>query len=773
MTTESVANVAAPILYLGNDDCLLPSNPYALEVVSEEEEDNAFLKYLESVEDHSGLKVILYPSPAGTRSGRTGGMELATLGSLVKVDKQEGGDANIILQGLERVLIIDKHRGSTGALFGNYVALSYTEGDDDYEDLKALKGQAEKVLQNSVYSKIKDKIDEDDTVGFCFVLAEALNLNVDEKKQLLYDILSIHQMIEFLRIVCETKLYASEAIDDAKNRIKQENIQLQKNMQIKQQIKALQDKLGESDDEIDELEARIHKAKLPTDAEKFALKQLKKMSNLQSSSSEFSVTQGHLDFLLSLPWEQYKPRPVDVDEAKKILDGDHYGLEKTKKRILEYIAVYSLKADTPAPILCMVGPPGTGKTTLAKSIAKSLGRPFERISLGGVHDESEIRGHRRTYVGAMAGKILKAIARTGSSGPVLLLDEIDKLGKDFRGDPAAALLEVLDPGQNTTFVDHYLETPYDLSKVVFICTANDLSTIPRPLKDRMEIIEVPSYTLSEKREIGLKHLLEVQTFNHGLKKGQVTLTPEVMSAIIEGYTREAGVRNLGKRLADICRSVAVDVSKLPAKERDAHTRAFNAKEELVDILGHEIFTGETRKSTSRPGVATGLAWTPVGGDVLFIEAQKIRNGKGDLHLTGRLGAVMKESAQAALSLIRSSYEDISIKDIDIHLHVPDGATPKDGPSAGVTIYLTLLSLLTDQSVQSNLAMTGEINLSGDVLAVGGIREKVVAAHRAGITKVLIPKANKKDIDDIPQEVRDSIDIQLVENVSEVRDHGLS
>jgi len=486
---------------------------------------------------------------------------------------------------------------------------------------------------------------------------------------------------------------------------------------------------------------------------------------MHPSSAEYTVASTYLDWLTALPWHESTTDNLDIKKARKILDHDHFGLPKAKKRILEYLAVRKLKPESKGPILCFAGPPGTGKTSLGRSIARALGRQFFRISLGGVRDEAEIRGHRRTYVGALPGRIIQGIRRSGSNNPVFMLDEIDKVGSDFRGDPSSALLEVLDPEQNFSFSDHYLDVPFDLSKVMFITTANILDPIPPALRDRMEVLKLLGYTLDEKIQIANRYLIPRQRDAHGLKANQISFTKSAVKHIVAGYTREAGLRNLEREIANICRGVA-------AKIVEGDKTAVNIKiEKVAEYLGPVRMTSEVKARTSTPGVAMGLAWTQTGGELLFIEATAMAGNKG-LTLTGQLGDVMKESATAALSFIRTNAASLGIAEDyfqkhDIHVHVPAGAIPKDGPSAGVTMLTALTSLFTNQTIKKDLAMTGEITLRGQVLPVGGIKEKVLAAHRAGIKTLILPKWNEKDLEDIPQEVRDKIEFHFVDKMKNV------
>jgi ATP-dependent Lon protease len=526
---------------------------------------------------------------------------------------------------------------------------------------------------------------------------------------------------------------------------------------LREQLRQIQKELGEGEDgqaEIAELREAIEKAGMSEEAEKQALKELKRLERMPEASAEHGMIRGYLDWLIELPWSKLSDERIDIAEARRILDEDHYGLPKVKQRILEYLAVRKLKPEGKSPILCFVGPPGVGKTSLGQSIARAMGRKFGRISLGGVHDEAEIRGHRRTYIGALPGNIIQALRKAETRNPVFMLDEMDKLGASFQGDPSAALLEVLDPEQNSTFRDNYLAVPFDLSRVMFIGTANVLDQIPGPLRDRMEVIELPGYTEEEKVEIAKRYLVKRQLAATGLTAEQAEITEDAIRAIIRDYTREAGVRNLEREIGAIFHRVAMRV----AEGAEPHMR-IEAKD-LHGILGPRRFEGEVAMRTSVPGVATGLAWTPTGGDILFVEAARVPGG-GRLILTGQLGDVMKESAQAALSLVKArastlGVDPASFEKSDIHVHVPAGAIPKDGPSAGVAMFIALVSLLTGRTVRSDTAMTGEISLRGLVLPIGGVKNKVLAAVRAGITTVMLPERNKKDYEDVPEAARNAV-----------------
>jgi len=536
---------------------------------------------------------------------------------------------------------------------------------------------------------------------------------------------------------------------------------------LRQRMKAIQEELGEGEDggeELDELAKRLDTVGLSEEAAKVAKQQLARLKGMQPGAGEYQVARTYLEWLADLPWSKQTEDKIDLAAAREVLDADHHGLAKVKKRVLEFLAVRKLAPSKKGPILCLVGPPGVGKTSLGRSIARTLGREMVRVSLGGVRDEAEIRGHRRTYVGALPGRIVQGLKRAGTNNPVFVLDELDKLASDFRGDPASALLEVLDPEQNSSFSDHYLEVPFDLSKVMFIATANQLDTIPPALRDRLEVIEVPGYTRTEKKEIARRHLVPKQLGEHGVTAEQAGLSDEALTALIEGYTREAGVRDLERQLATVCRSIAVDIAA-------GETPRPLDRKRVHEVLGPPRFEATLTERDSEPGVATGLAWTPSGGEVLFVEATRMP-GHGKLVLTGQLGDVMKESAQAAVSYTRSHAAELGLdpsifENSDIHIHVPAGGVPKDGPSAGVTLVTTVVSLLTGRRVHPDLAMTGEVTLRGRVLPVGGIKEKVLAAHRAGVKTVVLPERNRKDVLDIPEEVRNELDIRFAGNVADV------
>lgn len=604
-------------------------------------------------------------------------------------------------------------------------------------------------------------------------LADLITSNLDipiEEKQDVLETVDVKARMRKVLQFLSRQLEVLKVRDKINTQVQEEMGKSQREYVLRQQLKAIREELGELDEaggvDVDEFKAKIESAKLPEEVSKVALKQLDRLKGMPPSSAEYTVTRTYLEWLVELPWSVSTEDKIEIHEARTILNADHYDLEKVKKRIIEYLAVRRLKADKKGPILCLVGPPGVGKTSLGRSIAKAMGRKFIRISLGGVRDEAEIRGHRRTYVGALPGRIIQGIRRAGTNNPVFMLDEIDKLGNDFRGDPSSALLEVLDPEQNNSFSDHYLEVTFDLSKVMFIATANMLDPIPPALRDRLEVIELPGYTRMEKRMIAQQFLIPRQVEENGLTQEQIQFQPEVVAEIVDSYTREAGVRNLEREIGTICRGIAVKIA-----EQSITPPVPVRMEDVPQYLGPPKFINEVAERTAEAGVATGLAWTPVGGDILFIEATRMP-GKGTLVLTGQLGEVMKESAQAALSFARSharwfGVDENFLEKSDIHVHVPAGAIPKDGPSAGITMFAALSSMLMGIPVRPDVAMTGEITLRGSVLPVGGIKEKLLAAHRAGIKRVLLPERNQKDLIDVPEEVKKEMEILFVKRVDEV------
>jgi ATP-dependent Lon protease len=608
-----------------------------------------------------------------------------------------------------------------------------------------------------------------------FIAGNLSSLNTSQKQEFL-ETLDVKVRLERINDVLVKDLEVLEVGSKIQSQVKNELQKNQREYYLREQMKAIQKELGESDDqqrEISELREKIEAAGIPEESKKEVLRELDRLSRMSPAAAEYTVTRTYLDWVVSLPWSKRTEGEIDLPHAKEVLDNDHYDLEKVKDRILEFLAVRKMKPDIKGPILCFVGPPGVGKTSLGKSIATALGRKFHRLSLGGMRDEAEIRGHRRTYIGALPGQIIQGLRRADSKNPVVILDEVDKIGADFRGDPAAALLEVLDPEQNNTFKDHYIDLPFDLSEVLFITTANILDTVPPALRDRMEVIRLAGYTEEDKLQIARRHLIPRQLENHGLTPEQVAFGDEALVKLIREYTREAGLRNLEREIASIIRKVA----RRKAEGRDE--TVVLTPEKVEEFLGAPYFLREEEmdERSQVPGVATGLSWTAAGGEVLYIEASQMFGKKG-LTLTGQLGDVMKESAQTALSWVRAHARQLGIEDsfferVDLHLHVPEGAIPKDGPSAGITLVTALVSLLTSRPVRPRVAMTGEITLSGRVLPVGGIKEKVLAAHRLGVKEVILPRRNEKAVkEDIPENVRSDVKLHLVSSIEEVLETAL-
>lgn len=612
----------------------------------------------------------------------------------------------------------------------------------------------------------------DDLSTFADIVASHLDIKIEEKQELL-EMLDVCERLNKLYEVLIREIEIMKIEQDISAKVKSQVNQNQKEYYLREQMRAIQDELGIDEDvenEQNEWLKKLEELHLPEKTHQKIEKEIKRFTKMQPMSAESTVSRTYIETILALPWNKSSESEVDLKRAEEILEEDHYGLEKVKDRILEYIAVMKLTESLKGPILCLVGPPGVGKTSIARSIARSLNREFFRMSLGGVRDEAEIRGHRRTYIGAIPGRVISGLKDAGTNNPVFLFDEVDKIGADYKGDPASALLEVLDPEQNKDYTDHYLEVPFDLSKVMFITTANTVETIPRPLLDRMEIIEVSGYTEEEKLAIADRYLIPKKVKEHGLKEENITITEGAVRDLINYYTRESGVRNLEREIANLCRKTA---RKMVSGEAESFEIT---SENLSDYLGKKKYRYDIIKGETEVGVTTGLAWTIVGGDTLFIETTVVP-GTGKLVLTGQLGEVMQESAKAGISYIRSIAGELGIKEDfyktqDLHIHIPEGATPKDGPSAGVTMCTAMISTLTNTPVRKDIAMTGEITLRGKVLPVGGIKEKVLAAHRAGIRKVLLPADNKADIDDIPEKVRNEIEFVLISNAKEALDQVL-
>jgi ATP-dependent Lon protease len=717
--------------------------------------------------------------------------ELGTLARVVAIEKQKGGTFGILLAGVARVRL-ESIESSTPFLQARVspVAIPAAETDDELTALgMSLRDAAAKLVEGmpvvprDVVARLRAIEAPGDLADF---VATYLDATVEEKVELLGTVEPKGRLRKLLALIGR-RIEVLRMRDEINSHVKSGMDKAQREYVLRQQMKAIQEELGADDDEsagVDELEKRIAEAKLSPEAAEVATKQLRRLRGMPAQSPESAMVRSYIEWILDLPWTATSSEEPDLASVRAVLDADHYGLEKVKKRILEYLAVRKLKrttaaagvsaprATTKGPILCLIGPPGVGKTSLGKSIARAMGREFVRMSLGGVHDEAQIRGHRRTYIGALPGQIIQGMKKAGTTSPVFVLDEVDKLGSDFRGDPSSALLEVLDPEQNGTFADHYLEIPYDLSNVVFIATANVGDTIPAPLRDRMEIIEVPGYTRAEKLSIARRHLVPKQLREHGLGPEQVEITDEALEIVIERYTREAGVRSLERQIAAVVRGVVVRA----AEGTVTGQVVIRTEEDLRASLGPAKFTNEIAERMEDPGVATGLAWTPVGGAILFVEATKMP-GKGKLTLTGQLGDVMKESAQAAVSYVRANADRFGIgqrflDESDLHIHVPAGGMPKDGPSAGVTLLTALVSLLTGIRVRHDVAMTGEITLRGRVLPIGGLKEKVLAAHRAGIKRVIVPERNRADLDEVPEEVKRDLDFVFVGRMEQVVDAAL-
>jgi ATP-dependent Lon protease len=702
--------------------------------------------------------------------------DLAPVGTsalILKMAKTQDNRTQLLVQGLSRFKIESFEEGKP-YLVARIESIQDVEKEEEDKETEALMSniisQFERIVELSPglppeIAQMAKTIQEPGTLAD--MVASTINSNPEEKQIVLEMVDVKNRLKEVTRLVTH-QLDILELGDKIQSQVKGDMDKSQREYYLRQQLKAIKEELGEKDEagvEIDEYRAKIDEKNLPQEALKEADRELDRLSRMHPSSAEYTVASTYLDWITSLPWHDSTQDNLDIKKARKILDDDHFGLDKPKRRILEYLAVRKLKPESKGPILCFAGPPGTGKTSLGQSIARALGRKFHRISLGGVRDEAEIRGHRRTYVGALPGRIIQGLRRAESNNPVFMLDEIDKVGSDFRGDPSSALLEVLDPEQNFSFGDHYLDVPFDLSKVMFITTANILDTIPPALRDRMEVLMLHGYPLDEKIKIANRYLIPRQREAHGLNSKQIKFSAGAVKKIVMGYTREAGLRNLEREIANVCRGVASKIAEDEVKSMTIKV------EDIHGYLGPVRVTSETKARITTPGVATGLAWTPTGGELLFIEATAMKGRKG-LTLTGQLGDVMKESATAALSFARANAARLGIDEDffdshDLHIHVPAGAIPKDGPSAGVTMLTALTSLLTETRVSRDLAMTGEITLRGQVLPVGGVKEKVLAAHRAGIKTLILPDWNRKDLEDIPKKVEKDIQFHFVDKMLDV------
>jgi ATP-dependent Lon protease len=725
----------------------------------------------QAVREQRQIVLLLQREPENNDPKPTDLYRVGTIANVLRYMTSPEGGHHLVVQGVQRFRVTDFIDGQPFLVArGVHIAEPTATSSELEARFLVLKDQVRQVfdLLPQVPAEFRQTVEAATSPSLLADLAATyLDVTPAEKQELL-ETVDLQQRLDKVSKLLAHRLEVLKLSAEIGNKTKASLDTRQREVLLREQMAAIQRELGEGEgsnkQELADLEKAIGEAKMPPEVEQAAKKELKRLQRTPEAAGEYSMIRTYLDTLLELPWAAPAPKAIDLAEARKVLDADHFGLDKIKKRIIEFLAVRKLAPEGKAPILCFVGPPGVGKTSLGQSIAKAMGRKFARVSLGGVHDEAEIRGHRRTYIGALPGNIIQAIRKAGSRDCVMMLDEIDKMGAGIHGDPSAALLEVLDPEQNSTFRDNYLDVPFDLSRVVFITTANMLDTIPGPLRDRMEIISLSGYTAGEKMEIAKRYLVRRQLEANGLKPEQVEIDDAALRRIIDGYTREAGVRNLEREVGRVLRSVAVEFAEGKSDKRHIGV------EDIEKILGPVRFENEVAMRSSVPGVATGLAWTPVGGDILFIEATRTPGG-GRLQLTGQLGDVMKESAQAAYSLVKSMATQLKIEPgvlekSDIHVHVPAGATPKDGPSAGVAMFMALTSLLTGKVIRNDTAMTGEISLRGLVLPVGGIKEKVVAAAAAGIKRVMLPARNKRDYEDIPEEVRKSLEFIWLERVDD-------
>jgi ATP-dependent Lon protease len=730
------------------------------------------VKLIEDAVD--GERVLALVTVENSEADQPGWDDLYEIGTAAVVHKMirvPDGTLRILVQGIKRVRL-DRRLKEEPYLVGEFSEVP--DVNEESPEVEALTRNVQ-TLFGRVISSVPYLPDElelaaanvDDPAALSHLVASTLRIKTEEKQHLL-ELTDIGQRLREISLILNRELEVVELGSKIQSQVQSEMEKGQREYFLRQQLKAIQEELGEGDPEqaeVNELRERLAELELPEDVRKAVDRELSRLEKLPSAAAEYGVIRTYLDWIVTLPWNTLTQDNLDLDRAREILDEDHYDLDKVKERIVEHLAVSKLRNDASGQILCFVGPPGVGKTSLGQSIARTLERKFTRISVGGVRDEAEIRGHRRTYIGAMPGTIIRAIRDAESSNPVMLIDEIDKMGADWRGDPASAMLEVLDPEQNKSFRDHYLDLPYDLSKVLFICTANQLETIPPPLLDRMDLIQLSGYTDEEKFGIARKYLVPKQLEAHGLDPEQVSFQDKALKLVAREYTREAGVRNLERRIADLCRKAAREV----AEGKTAKIRIDERK--VRKWLGPRRFAGEVRKRTSDPGVATGLAVTAVGGDVLFIEATAYP-GEGRLTVTGQLGDVMQESATAAHSWVRSHAEQLGLDPNwfakhDVHLHIPAGAIPKDGPSAGITMATAIVSLVRGVPVSEEVAMTGEITLTGQVLQIGGVREKVLAAQRAGVKRVILPRENEPDLEELPKETREALEFVLADSLDEV------
>jgi ATP-dependent Lon protease len=700
--------------------------------------------------------------------------EIGTVAQILKLIKMPDGSKSVVIQGrsifrIDEITQTDPFFRANIEPFKQDMDISGIELD---ASMRSIKETASKIvnLSPNIPSEASIAIDNISSPTFLLnFISSNLQVTLADKQELL-EIKRFSNRLDKVMEHLNKELQVLNLSEEIRTKVKSDIDDQQRDFYLRQQMKAIQEALGEDSEvqDVEKLRKKLTEKKgLSEDARETVEKELQRLEMTPNSSPNYGILYSYIEWILELPWGEYSKDKLDLKRARKILDEDHYGLEKVKKRIIEYLAVLKLKKDMKAPILCFYGPPGVGKTSLGKSIARAMNREFERFSLGGIHDEAEIRGHRRTYIGALPGRILRAMKKAGKGNPVMMLDEIDKVGSDFRGDPTSALLEVLDPEQNDSFTDNYLEVEYNLSKVLFIATANSLETIPAPLRDRMEIIHISGYTQEEKIEIAKKYLIPKQVEENGLTKKQFKISKAAIQRVIDEYTRESGVRNLERQMGALCRNVAAKIASGEIEEFSVGV------DDVEDILGKQKYFSEAAERTTVPGVATGLAWTPYGGDILFIEAS-VSKGNGKLHITGQLGEVMKESAMLALSYLRAHSEELNIPQDafnywDLHIHVPQGAVPKDGPSAGVSLFSAVASIFTQRKVKGTLAMTGEITLRGLILPVGGIKEKVLAAKRSGIKKVLLPKKNEKDVAEIESEVMGDLEVQYLARMENLPD----
>lgn len=704
--------------------------------------------------------------------------KVGTISKVRQLVKLPGDTIRVLVEGLSRAEISEIQQ-TEPFFMAEVVEKIYTIKNKDELEIEALERRVKHTfeeylrLNNRVSSEITPSVEAIQDPGqLCDVIAFNVLIKVEQKQEILDEFNPKIRLEKLLKILMK-EIEILQIDREISAKVRKQIDKRQKEYYLREQLKAIQSELGDKDGvagEVEEYKEKLKNANFPEEVEKKVLKELDRLIKMQQGSAEASVIRTYLDLIFELPWNKSTKEVIDLKKAEQILNKDHYGLEKVKERILEQLAIHKLNDNVKGPILCLVGPPGVGKTSIAKSIAKAVNRNYVRISLGGIKDEAEIRGHRRTYVGAMPGRIINAIKQAGSNNPLILLDEIDKMNSDFRGDPASALLEVLDSEQNFDFRDHYLELPFDLSKVLFITTANTIDTIPRPLLDRMEVINLSGYTEEEKVNIAMKYLVPKQIKAHGLKSSNMKIDEQAIRSVINYYTREAGVRELERQIASLCRKVAREITS--SSKKSVKITAGN----IEKFLGTKKYRYEMANEKDEVGIARGLAWTPVGGDTLSIEVT-VMKGSGKLELTGQLGDVMKESAKTAISYIRSKAEMLQIdekyfSDYDIHIHVPEGAVPKDGPSAGITLATAIVSALTGIPVKKNVAMTGEITLRGRVLPIGGLKEKVLAAHRAGIDTIIVPVDNKKDVDDIPKNVREELKFVYVDNMDAVLETAL-